>query len=61
MVWLVFKIHMFFHEIAAFILKMFAVEGKDFSKQAGIDLLIELVYRITIDKIAFSGSLGMQI
>jgi hypothetical protein len=40
---LVFHVHVLFHEVAALVLEVLAVEGQDLGKQTSFYLLVELV------------------
>ena len=57
----VFAIHVFFSEVATLVLKNLAVHGEYLGKKAYFDLFLEFIYRVSINKDAFSSCMGMQV
>lgn len=54
-------VHVLLCEIAAFVLKIGTVEGQYFGEEASLDLLLQLIYTISIYECASPGCMCMQI
>jgi len=57
----VFTVHILLSKVAALVLKDLAIHWQNLGKQAYLDLLIQLVSRITINKYSFPSSMSMQV
>ena len=54
-------VHVLLCEIAAFVLKVGTVEGQYFGEQASLDLLLQLIYTVSVYESPPPGRMCMQI
>lgn len=57
----IFTVHIFFGEVAAFVLENFTIHRENLWKQADLDLFFKLICRIPINKNTFSGCMSMKV
>ena len=57
----IFRRHVLQGEVAVFILKVHAVQRKEFSEKLGLHLLCKIVKGIPIEKVPFLSSMSMQV